>query len=80
MPQVVTGAQQLLQDISGWLLILIPLAGVMMVGYHSLMKTLSDGDPATIAEKNRRIKQTLIGVVIGMSAAGLVSAIITYFV
>lgn len=80
MPQVITGAQQLLQDISGWLLILIPLAGVMMVGYHSLMKTLSDGDPATIAEKNRKIKQTLIGVVIGMSAAGLVSAIITYFV
>ncbi len=80
MPQVVTGAQQLLQDISGWLLILIPLAGVMMVGYHALMKTLCDGDPATIADKNRKIKQVLIGVVIGMSASGLVSAIITYFV
>lgn len=80
MPQVVTGAQQLLQDVLSWLLILIPIAGGMMIGYHALMKTLSDGDPATVADRNKKIKQVLIGVVIGMSASGIVSAIITYFV
>lgn len=80
MPQVVTGAQKLLQDISTWLLLLIPIAGGMMVAYHALMKTLSDGDPAVTAEKNKKIKQVLIGVVIGMSAAGIVNAIIAYFV
>ncbi len=79
MPQVVQGAQRMLQDVLTWLLVLIPVAGGTMIAYHSLLKILSDNDPATIIEKNKRIKQVLVGVVVGMSASGLVMAIIGYF-
>lgn len=79
MPQIVQGALNLLQDALRWLLVLIPAAGGMMIAYHALMKTLSDGDPAVVADRNRKIKQVLIGVVIGMSASGIVSAVLTYF-
>ncbi|MCD5401617.1 hypothetical protein LR013_03395 [candidate division NPL-UPA2 bacterium] len=80
MPTIITGAQRLIQDIMSWLLVLIPVAGGTMIAYHSLMKILSDGDPVVCAEKNKKIKAVLTGVVIGMSAAGLVTAIIAYFV
>lgn len=80
MPEIVTGAQELLQDVLNWLLILIPIAGGMMIAYHALMKTLSDGDPGTVADCNRKIKQVLIGVIIGMSASGIVAAFMAYFV
>ncbi len=80
MPVFVSGARQLLQDVLTWILILIPVAGGAMVGYHSLMKILSDGDPAVVADKNKKIKNVLVGVVVGMSASGIVLAIVAYFV
>ncbi len=79
-PQFVLGARRLLQDVLTWILILIPVAGGAMVGYHSLLKILSDGDPAIVADKNKKIKNVLVGVVIGMSASGIVLAVIAYFV
>lgn len=79
-PQIVTGARRLLQDVLTWILVLIPVAGGAMVGYHSLLKILSDGDPAVVADRNRKIKTVLVGVVMGMSASGIVLAVVAYFV
>ncbi|NLN52933.1 MAG: hypothetical protein GX150_01345 [Firmicutes bacterium] len=79
-PQVITGARRLLLDVLTWILVLIPIAGGAMVGYHSLLKILSDGDPAVVADRNRKIKTVLVGVVMGMSASGIVLAIVAYFV
>lgn len=80
LPKIIVGAQALISDIMVWLLLLIPIAGGAMIAYHSLMKILSDGDPVVVAEKNKKIKSVLVGVVIAMSASGLVTAIIAYFV
>lgn len=78
-PKFVTGAKTLLSDVLKWVLILVPVAAAAMIGYHALMKTLSDGDPAVIAEKNKKMKNVLIGAIIAMSASGLVTAILAYF-
>jgi hypothetical protein len=79
MPEIVTGAQRLFQDLLRWLLVLIPLAGGAMIAWHSVAKLLSDGDPGTVADCNRKIKQVIVGVIIGMSASGIVSAAMAYF-
>ena len=71
MPQIVTGLQRLLQDITVWLLFLIPPGAAIMIAYHVLKKMLSDGDPVVIADRNRKIKQVLISAAIGTIAAAI---------
>lgn len=78
-PVIVSGFQTLLGDVSTWLLALIPTASAAMVGYHALMKQMSDGDPSVASSSNKSIKRVLIGGAIGTSAAGLTKAFLTYF-
>lgn len=78
-PSFVDGGKRLLQDILKWILILVPVAAAAMIGYHALMKTLSDGDPATIADRNKKMKTVLIGAIIAVSASALVTLILSYF-
>ncbi|MBO8129278.1 MAG: hypothetical protein H0Z39_08795 [Peptococcaceae bacterium] len=78
-PQLVTGAQNLLNDVLTWLLWLIPAAAGAAIAYHALVKQLSDGDPSTIASHNRAMKNVLIGAAIGWSASGLVKWFLSYF-
>ena len=78
-PVIVSGFQKLLGDVSTWLLALIPTASAAMVGYHALMKQMSDGDPSVASSSNKSIKRVLIGGAIGTSAAGLTKAFLTYF-
>lgn len=78
-PKFVTGGKNLLSDLLKWVLILVPAAAAAMIGYHALMKSLSDGDPGTIADKNKKMKNVLIGAVIAVSATGLVTVFLAYF-
>lgn len=78
-PEVVTNTKRLLNDATTWILGLIPLAGGLMIGYQALMKQFTDDD-MMVAKHNRAMKNILIAGVIGMSAVGLVKAVLAYFV
>ncbi|MGG2201885.1 hypothetical protein [Paenibacillus validus] len=78
-PAIVTNAKKLAQDALTWVLVLIPVTGALMVGYHAWMKSMADGDPGAIAERNKKIKNTIVGSVIGVSASGIVTALLAYF-
>lgn len=79
MPEVVSSAANLLQDALTWILFLIPVAAALMIGYHSLLKIMSDGEAGEIAERNKKMKQILIAAVIAFAAVGIVTAILAYF-
>ncbi|ABY93726.1 MULTISPECIES: hypothetical protein [Thermoanaerobacter] len=79
MPTLVTGAFKLLNDALTWILYLIPAASGAAIGYHALMKQMSDGDPSVTAAHNRAIRNVLIAGAIGMSAASLVKVVLAYF-
>lgn len=66
MPTIISGAFNLLNDALTWILYLIPAASGAAIGYHALMKQMSDGDPSVTAAHNRSIKNVLIGGAIGM--------------
>ncbi|QGP94106.1 hypothetical protein MGLY_35310 (plasmid) [Neomoorella glycerini] len=78
-PQIVTGAVNLLNDATSWLLGIIPAGSGAAIGYHALMKQMSDGDPATAAHHNRAMRNVLIGGAIGESAVGITKVFLSYF-
>lgn len=78
-PGLVTGAKNLLNDATSWLLGLIPAGSAAAIGYHALMKQLSDGAPEAAAVHNRAMRNVLIGGAVGTSAVGLTKAILAYF-
>jgi len=78
-PKIVTGTKNLFNDGLGWILILIPIATALMIGYHALLKLLSDADPGVVAEKNKKMKSTLVAGIIGESAMGIVTAVFKYY-
>ena len=79
MPSFVYSAFKLLNDALTWILYLIPAASCAAIGYHALMKQMSDGDPSVTAAHNRAIRNILIGGAIGMSAATIVKVFLSYF-
>lgn len=78
-PGFVAGAQRLLNDVTNWLLALIPASAGAAIGYHALMKQLSDGDPASAAVHNRAMRNVLVAGAIGMSAVSIVKVFLSYF-
>lgn len=78
-PTIVTGFLNLLNDASGWLLILVPSATALMLGYHALMKQMSDGDSTVVSSRNKSMKSVLIGGAISTSAVALAKAFLSYF-
>ena len=77
-PKIVTGTVALFKAGSLWLLLIIPVGAGFFMGYHALQKSMSDDD-AVIADKNKKIKNTLIGAVIAETATGLVAAILAFY-
>lgn len=64
-------AQQLLHDLSAWMLGLIPAGGGLMLGYHALMRNTAQDDQAA-AMHTRTMRNVVIGTAIGEGAAGLI--------
>lgn len=78
-PGVVTGTKNLLQDALTWVLFLIPVGCGCMLAWHSFCKSLNEGDQAQAGIHGRAMKKTLITSAIGMSAAGIVKAVLSYY-
>lgn len=77
-PKLVSGTVALFQSITTWLLIIIPVGAGAVLGYHALQKSLSD-DQAVIAEKNKLMKNVLIGAAVAETASGLVTIILGFY-
>lgn len=77
-PKIVSGTVSLFQSVSTWLLLIIPVGAGAFAGYHALQKSLTD-DQAVIAEKNKLIKNTIIGAIIAETADGLVTTVLSFY-
>lgn len=78
-PNIVTGGKKLAGDALTWVLVLVPVTASLMVGYHAWMKSMADGDPGAIAERNKAMKRVLIGAAIAECASGLITTFLAYF-
>lgn len=77
-PKLVTGTVELFKSITTWLLLIIPVGAGAVLGFHALQKSLSD-DQAVIAEKNKLMKNVIIGAAIAMTASGLITIILGFY-
>lgn len=77
-PKIITGTVDLLTSATGWLALLIPPGAGLFLGYHAWQKSLTD-DHAVIAEKNKMMKNVLIGAVIAETATGLARVILGFY-
>jgi hypothetical protein len=78
-PGIVTGTQNLLQAATTWLLLIIPTACACAIGWHAFCKQLNEGDPAQSAMHSRAMKNALITGAIGVSAVGIVKAVLAFY-
>ena len=77
-PKLISGTVSLLSAVSRWLLLIIPVGAGAFLGYQALQKSLTD-DQAVIAEKNKLMKNTLIGAAIAMTADGLATLVLSFY-
>ncbi|WP_394884948.1 hypothetical protein [Clostridium butyricum] len=77
-PKLITGTVALFQSLTTWLLLIIPVGAGAMLGYQALQKSLTD-DTAVIAEKNKFMKNVLIGAAIAECASGVVTVILSFY-
>ena len=77
-PKLISGTVSLLSAVSAWLLLIIPVGAGAFLGYQALQKSLTD-DQAVIAEKNKLMKNTLIGAAIAMTADGLATLVLSFY-
>lgn len=78
-PNIVTGASNLMKDALTWVLILVPVAATLMIGYHGWMKSMADGDPSAVTDRNKKMKNVAIGAAIAECTSGLVTVFLGYF-
>ena len=79
MPPIVSGVLNLFQAAEGWLLVLIPVVGGVMLGYHGLMKAMAGGDAMTAETHNKAMKNTIVASAIAEAAMATVAFILPYF-
>lgn len=77
-PKLVSGTLALLTAATSWLTGLIPVGSGLFLGYHAWLKSMSE-DQAIIAEKNRLMKNVLIGAAIATTASGLARIILGFY-
>lgn len=79
-PDIVTGTEALLDSMLTWLLILIPVGCAAAIAWHAFLKQMNEGDPAQAAIHNRAMKNALIAAAIGISASGIVKALLAFYI
>lgn len=77
-PKLVTGTRDLFRAATGWALIVIPVGAGFYLTYISGQKALTE-DQAVIAEKNKLMKNVLIGAAIAVTASGLVNVVLAFY-
>lgn len=78
-PAFVTQIVNLLNAILTWILIIIPVSGGTMIGWHALQKQMADGDAGEIADREKKMKDILKTTVIAFIGAGVVKALAAFF-
>ena len=74
---IATGTQNLITDLTNWLLILAPVLTVLLVGYYLLRKSSSDEMDGK--RWDSRIKIAIICCVGVIVASGLINLIVGYY-
>ena len=77
-PKIVTGTVALFKAITTWLLLIIPVGAGAVLGYQALQKSLTD-DQGVIGEKNKMMKNVIIGAAIAETASGLITVILGFY-
>ena len=75
--KIATGTQNLITDLTNWLLILAPTLTILLVGYYLLRKSSSDDMDGK--RWDNRIKIAIICCVGVVVASGLINLIIGYY-
>ena len=75
--KIATGTQNLIGDLTNWLLILAPVLTVLLIGYYLLRKSSSDEMDGK--RWDSRIKIAIICCVGVIVASGLINLIIGYY-
>ena len=75
--QIATGTQNLIKDLTNWLLVIAPVLTVLLVGYYLLRKSSSDEMDGK--RWDSRIKVAIICCVGVIVASGLINLIIGYY-
>ena len=79
-PKIVTGTKELLTKAGAWVTGLIPATGILMLTYQSWMKQQANGEPSEMAKYGKAMKNTLIYSALGVTAAGLFTVIMAFYV
>lgn len=77
-PKIVSGTVDLFTAASGWLMLIIPIASSAVLGFFAWQKSVTD-DQAIISEKNRLMKNVLIGAIIAETSSSLVYTILKFY-
>lgn len=77
-PKLVSGTVSLFQTATTWLLVIIPVGTGFFLGYHASQKAMSE-DEAIVAQKNKLMKNVIIGAAIAESAAGFITTILAFY-
>lgn len=75
--KIATGTQDLITDLTNWLLILAPVLTVLLIGYYLLRKSSSDEMDGK--RWDSRIKIAIICCVGVIVASGLINLIVGYY-
>ena len=75
--KIATGTQNLITDLTNWLLILAPILTVCLVGYYFLRKSSSDEMEGK--RWDSRIKVAIICCIGVIVASGLINLIVGYY-
>lgn len=74
---LVTGTQNLISDLTNWLLIIAPTVTILLVGYYLLRKSASDEMDAK--RWDTRIKVAIICCIGVVVMSGLINVLMSYY-
>ena len=74
---LVTGTQNLITDLTNWLLIIAPTLTILLVGYYLMRKSASDEMDAK--RWDSRVKVAIICCIGVVVASGLINVLIGYY-
>lgn len=75
--QIATGTNNLINDVTSWLYVLVPLAGVVFLIYFSIRR--GSADQQDKKQWDDRIKTVIVSVIIGLLATVIVNIITSYY-
>lgn len=81
-PKLITGTVNLFQTITKWLLLIIPVGAGSVLGYQALQRSLMDENgliSEKVGEKNRMMKNVIIGAAIAETASGFINVILSFY-